>query len=111
MRRARVGIRMNKSKSYYRLIIRFTNGETQRFIMREPIDTAGISDRTRYALVRTLGPSSDIPDILLAALSDVSFIKTERIEGKELRHRVAGIASAVSTDEDVPDEVSTVEFV
>ena len=107
----RVGIQMS-SDMYYRLIIRFTNGETLKFILREPLDTKGISDKTRFALVRTQDDVSDAPNLFVANLSDVSFIKTERIDSKELRHRVAGITSGLGGEGDsAPNIVSTVEFV
>jgi hypothetical protein len=100
------------SENYYRLSIRFTNGETARFILREPIDTAGVTEKTRFVLVRTVAESSSIPETFLASFDDVSYIKTEHVEGKELRHRVAGITSGLAGEGNLePDAISIVEFI
>jgi len=99
------------SESYYRLSIRFTNGETTRFVLAEPIETASVTERTKFVLVRTTGESG-APETFLASLGDVSFIKTEHVEGKELRQRVAGITSGLANDDQSgPGAVSTVEFI
>jgi hypothetical protein len=104
---------MSSSSNYYRLTIRFTNGETDRFILCEPIDTGQLSEKSRFALVRTHGSKSDgDTHMFLASLADVSFIKTEPIEAKDLRQRVAGITGSLGIDgEDTPNEISTVEFI
>jgi hypothetical protein len=100
------------NESYYRLSIRFTNGETAKFILREPIDTAGLTDTTRFVLVQTINASSSVPDVFLASFADVSYLKTEQGEGKELRHRVAGITSGLAGEDSLgPDAISTVEFI
>lgn len=99
------------SESYYRLSIRFTNGDTTRFFVSEPVDTASVTEKTKFVLVRTVGESG-VSETFLASLADVSFIKTEHVEGKELRHRVAGITSGLAGDDtSAPDAVSTVEFI
>jgi hypothetical protein len=100
------------SESYFRLSVRFTNGETARFIVREPIDTGGVTDKTRFILIRTVNESSSHPETFLASLGDVSYIKTEHVEGKELRQRVAGITSALAGEGNLgPDAISIVEFI
>lgn len=104
---------MSDSNNYYRLTIRFTNGETVRFILCEPIETSQLSEKSRFALVRTHGSNSDGDSrVFLASLADVSFVKTEQIEAKDLRQRVAGITGSLSVDgEGAPHEISTVEFI
>jgi hypothetical protein len=100
------------SESYFRLSIRFTNGETARFILREPIDTRGLTDKSRFILVHTVDGASEFPETFLASLGDVSYIKTEHVEGKELRQRVAGITSGLASEDSLgPDAISTVEFI
>jgi hypothetical protein len=101
-----------RNDSYYRLSIRFTNGEVERFIMREPIDGSQIHDRTRYAIVRTQRRDSDDPDqVFVACMDDVSYVKTQRLEQKELRHRVTGITGSIVEDHDEPETVATIQFV
>jgi hypothetical protein len=100
------------NESYYRLSIRFTNGETARFVLREPLDTEGLTEKTRFVLVRTVSETSTIPSTFLATLGDVSYIRTEYVEEKELRQRVAGITSGLAVDGNLgPDAISTVEFI
>jgi hypothetical protein len=99
--------------SYYRLSVRFTNGETERYIVREPIDGGKITDTTRFAIVRTRRENSDeLQEVFVATLADVSFIKTQRIEEKDMRHRVAGITGSIGFDDHGgPETIATIEFI
>jgi hypothetical protein len=98
-------------ETYYRLIIRFTNGETQKFVLHESVDTRHLSEKARFVLVRSRHAGTDASDqVFLASLDDVSYIKVDRIEAKDLRHRVAGIAAGVLDEPGAPETVSTVEF-
>lgn len=101
------------SEAFYRLSIRFTNGETERFILCSPIDGGQITERTRFAIVRTRRRESDENEqVFVAGMADVSFVKTEKLDAKELRHRVAGIAGSMGSDESSgPDEIATIDFV
>ena len=104
---------MSSSNHYYRLTIRFTNGETDRFVLCEPIDTGQLSEKTRFALIRTHDNTAEgVSQVFLASLDDVSFIKTEQIEAKDLRQRVAGITGSLNAENDGnPSQISTIEFV
>ena len=98
--------------NYYRLVIRFTNGETQKFVVNEPIDGAQISDRTRYAIVRTRRLEGEpIDEVFVASFADMSYVKTQLIAEKDLRHRVAGLTGSVGFDEPSMDAFSTIQFV
>jgi hypothetical protein len=100
------------SENFFRLSIRFTNGETARFVLRDPLDTTGVTEKTRFVLVRTVGESSTVPETFLASFDDVSYMKTEYVEGKELRQRVAGITSGLAVEDNLgPDAISIVEFI
>ncbi len=101
------------NESLYRLTIRFTNGETVKFAVREPLDGGQITDKTRFAIVRSQRRDSDDPEqVFLASLADVSYIKTQQVEQKDLRHRVAGITGSIGFDEtDGPDAIATIQFV
>ena len=104
---------MSNTDHYYRLTVRFTNGETDRFILVEPIETNQLSEKSRFALIRTHDNSSDgASQIFIASLSDISFIKTERIEAKDLRQRVAGITGMLGVEGDgSPSAIPTIEFI
>lgn len=101
------------NQNYYRLSIRFTNGEVERFVTHEPIDGSRITERTRYAIVRTRRRDSDDMDqVFVACMDDVSFVKTQRLEQKELRHRVTGMTGLTPGDDpDGPEKIATIEFV
>lgn len=101
---------MTSAETFYRLTIRFTNGETEKFTLREPVDAGQITDKTRFVLVRShSGHSHEMSQVFLASLSDVSFVRIDRLDAKQLRQRVTGMTG--SFDEgDGPDVVATVEF-
>jgi hypothetical protein len=99
--------------SYYRLIIRFTNGETEKFVVRQPIQGGQISDRTRFVVVHARRPDSEeMEQVFVANLSDVSYVRTQRVEQKDMRHRVAGITGSIGFDDaSGPEAIATFEFV
>ena len=99
--------------TFYRLIIRFTNGETVKFVVHQPIDGGHVNERTKFAIVRVRGKSSDdLDQVFVASFVDISYVKTQRIEEKDLRHRVAGITGAIGFDEaGGPETMATIEFV
>jgi hypothetical protein len=98
---------------YYRLIIRFTNGDAEKFVVSDPIDGGQITDKTRFAIVRTRRQDSDdMEQVFVASLADVSYIKTQRVEQKDMRHRVAGITGSIGFEEPGGLEaISTIQFV
>jgi hypothetical protein len=104
---------MGINDNFYRLTLRYTSGETTRFIVREPLDTGRLTINARFVVVRSSeGESGGQTDVLVATLTDISYIKTEKIDSKELRHRVAGITSGIGGGLDAgPEAVSTVEFI
>ena len=104
---------MSSSDMFYRLIIRFSNGEIVKFIVREPFDTRQITDKTRFAIVRAkTGNTDEIAQVFLASLSDISYIKTQPVEPKELRHRGVGITNSVGFEESAgPDAIATIDFI
>ena len=104
---------MANNDSYFRLTLRYTSGETTRFVVRDPLDPGRLTNNARFVIVRSSdGESGEPSDVLMASLADLSFIKTEKIDSKELRHRVAGITSGIGAGLDLgPEAVSTVEFI
>ena len=95
------------------MIIRFTNGETVKFVVHQPIDGGHISERTKFAIVRSRRQNTDdLDQVFVASFADISYIKTQRIEEKDLRHRVAGITGSIGFDEaGGPEAIATIEFV
>lgn len=101
---------MTNSDTYYRLTIRFSNGETEKFTLREPVDAGQITDKTRFVLVRShTGQHHEMSQVFLASLADVSFVCIDRLDAKQLRHRVTGMTGSIE-ESDGPDVVATVEF-
>ena len=98
--------------SFHRLIIRFTNGETVKFIVREPVDTSRIAVSSQFVLVRSHEEeaSGDPAQVFLASLKDISYLKVERVSAKDLRSRVTGMAGVLE-EASGPEMVSTVEFI
>ena len=98
--------------TYYRLTLRYSNGETSRFLLKQPIDPGRMTNHARFVVVRSSeGDGGVETDVLMASLSDLSYIKTEKIDSKEIRHRVAGITSGLGGLDAGPDAFSTVEFI
>ena len=100
------------TEPYFRLILRFTNGDSSTFILREPINTGALTEKSRFALVRSYTATSGEPtQVFLASLADISFIKTEQVDPKDKRHRVAGITGGLSSeDQTAPEAIATIEF-
>ncbi|HQR40261.1 MAG TPA: hypothetical protein PLF26_17895 [Blastocatellia bacterium] len=103
---------MSNEETFYRLTIRFTNGETEKFIVRDPLDSHRLSEHPRYAIVRVhVETTGSIRQVLMAAMSDVSYIRTSQLENKDIRQRVAGIAGSMGDEPGGPEELASLEFV
>ena len=103
---------MSNEEIFYRLTIRFTNGETEKFVVREPVEAHRLSEHTRYAVVRVhVETTGTIRQVLVAAMSDVSYIRTAQLEVKDIRHRVAGIAGTLGDEPGGPEELASLEFI
>jgi hypothetical protein len=103
---------MSNQETFYRLTIRFTNGETEKFIVREPLDGHRLSEHSRFAVVRVHAEATGtISQVLVASLADVSYIRTAQIESKDIRQRVAGMAGPFGDDGGAPEELASIEFV
>ncbi|MBK6425757.1 MAG: hypothetical protein IPF82_06010 [Blastocatellia bacterium] len=101
---------MTNPDTYYRLTIRFSNGETEKFILREPVDAGQITDTTRFVLVRShTGHNHEMSQVFLASLADVSFVRIDRLDAKQMRQRVTGLTGSFDESEG-PEVVATVEF-
>ncbi len=101
----------------FKLIIRFSNGEQFNYVTNDPYPASGISADTRYAVISSYAyqNAEDCTDVTLVNLSDVAFIKTEKISLEELasEKRTAGLRSTNSTnlDDKLPKAISTLKFI
>ena len=100
----------------FRLIVRFTNGETAQHVMTEPIDSRMIAPETKYAVVSSFSCQnpSVCTEVTVVNLRDVSFIKTERVSLEQLaaEHRIGIRSAGVSgADDRLPKNVAQLKFV
>jgi hypothetical protein len=100
----------------FKLIIRFSNGETVEHVMTDPVDTRAIAPETKYAIVSLSSRQnpSICTEVAVINLRDVSYIKSERATLEQLaaEHRI-GIRSAGLADADdrLPKNVAQIRFV
>ena len=100
----------------FRLIIRFTNGETMQQVMTEPLDSRMVSPETRYALISSFSCQNPslCTDITLVNLRDVTLIRTERVTLEQLagEHRIGIRSAGVSgADDRLPKNLAQLKFV
>lgn len=100
----------------FRLIVRFTNGETLQQVMTDPLDSRMITPETKYALVSSFSCQnpSVCSEVTLLNLRDVTFIKTERVTLEQLasEHRIGIRSAGLSGSEDrLPKNLSQIRFV
>jgi hypothetical protein len=101
----------------YKLIVRFSNGETIQHVVSDSIEARMISPETRYAVIISFSCQnpSECTDVTVVNLRDVSFIRTERVTLDQLstERRMAGIhsASVASADDRLPKTLAQVKFV
>lgn len=71
---------------HYRLTIRFTNGETLLYTVREPLHAQDISSDVRFVVVSSYlcETPERCDEILLLNLNEVSYIRTKDISLAEL---------------------------
>jgi hypothetical protein len=99
----------------FRLIIRFSNGETVQHVMADPIDSRMISPETKFALISSFSCQnpSVCTDTTVVNLQDVSFIKSERVTLEQLasEHRIGIRSAGVSGDDRLPKNLAQLKFV
>jgi len=101
----------------FRLVVRFTNGETMQHVMTEPLDTRLIAPETKYGVVSTFSCQnpSICTEVFVLNLRDISYIKSERVTLEQMasEHRI-GIRSAGTTigDERLhPKNLAQIKFI
>jgi hypothetical protein len=101
----------------FKLIVRFTNGETIQHIVTEPIEPRWITADTRYAVITSVScqKPNEVADSAIVNLRDVSFIRTERVALDQItgERRLAGLHSTPPTkdDERMPKSVAQIRFI
>jgi hypothetical protein len=90
----------------FRLIIRFSNGETVNYTVAEPVDHHKLEVQPRSFAVITsvlIEKPNEVSEVSVVSLRDVSMIRTERVTLDQLNteRRMAGIRSGTGTG---PDE-------
>lgn len=105
---------MQLEEPIFKLIVRFGNGETANYLVREPIDSRMITAEMRYALISSfsLQNPNQLSDFTVVNLRDVTFLRTERVTLNKLagERRKAGIRSD-SPQDSVPKTLSLLKFV
>jgi hypothetical protein len=100
----------------FRLIVRFTNGETLQQMMTDPLDSRSITPETKYVVISSFSCQnpSVCNDVIVVNLRDVTWIKTERVTLEQLaaEHRI-GIRSAgvPGSDDRLPKNLAQLKFV
>ena len=99
----------------FKLIIRFTNGETLQHVMTDPLDSRTIAPDTKYAIVSSFScqDPSQCTETTIVNLRDVTFIKTERVTLEQLaaEHRIGIRSAGVGTDDRLPKNLAQLKFI
>jgi hypothetical protein len=107
---------MEIQEPLFKLILRFSNGETISYIVREPIDATKLASESKYALITSYSTqdSNQCTDVTLINLRDLTFLRTERVTLDQLasERRMAGIRSTGSPHDDkAPRAISEIKFI
>ena len=108
---------INIQEPLFKLVVRFSNGETINHFVNDQIDPNLISSETRYAIISSVSVQnpSQCTDITVINLRDVTYIKTESITVEQLttERRKAGIfaTGALSSEERLPKTLAHVKFI
>ena len=101
----------------YKLVVRFSNGETVQHVVTDPIDARAVKPETRYALISSFSCQnpSECTDVSVINLRDVSFIRTERVTLDHLatERRMAGMRNmgVSGQEEKLPKTLAQLKFI
>jgi hypothetical protein len=100
----------------FRLVLRFTNGETIQHVMTAPLDARKVNTETRYAVITSVSIDNpnELADISVVNLRDVTFLRTERVTLDQLstERRMAGIRGVASAaDEKLIRSLAQINFI
>lgn len=97
--------RFQVQEPLFKLVVRFSNGETTNYLTTQQIDARKIGPDIRYATIASFSCQnpSECTDVTVINMRDVTFIKTEHVTLDQLatERRMAGIRSkATQTDDE-----------
>jgi hypothetical protein len=99
----------------FKLVIRFTNGETLQQVMTDPLDSRTIAPDTKYAIVSTFSCQNpnQCTETTIVNLRDVTFIKSERVTLEQLaaEHRIGIRSAGVGGDDRLPKNLAQLKFI
>ena len=101
----------------FKLIVRFSNGETINHFVSHHLDPNLISPETRFAIISSVSVQnpSECTDITVINMRDVTYIKTESVTVEQLttEKRKAGILATggLSGEDKLPKTLAHVKFV
>lgn len=99
----------------FKLIVRFSNGETLQHVMTEPVEARMIAPDLTFAIISSFScqDPSVCTDTTVVNLRDVSYIKTERVTMEQLasEHRIGIRSAGVSGDDRLPKNLAQIKFV
>jgi len=97
----------------YKLLVRFGNGETNNYILTDPLDARLITPETRYVVVTSFlrESPSECTDVTVINVRDLTFIRTERVTLDQLtgERRMAGLRA--SSDDRLPKTLAQLKFI
>lgn len=87
----------------HRLTIRFTNGETFVYTVRDPLHAEDIPANARFAVIHSYQcePPQQCTEVVLLNLNDISYIRTEHVTETELQREEQTRLEAASQRETV----------
>ena len=98
----------------FKLIVRFTNGETNQHVLTDPMDSGSISSDARFAIITSVSIDRpyEVSEFELINLRDVTLIKTERSTVEELitERRKAGLRAPDSEEKSIKT-VAQIRFI
>jgi hypothetical protein len=98
----------------HRLTIRFTNGETLLYTVRDPLHAEDIPANVRFVVISSYlcEPPERCTEIILLNLNDISYIKTEHVTEEELTQETATRREAEQSSNTIsPQKLSRIGFI
>src|SRR5262245_52646052 len=107
---------MTLKEPIFKLVIRYSNGETASYIVAESIDPRLVTPDVRYGVITSVSikQPNECVEVVIVNMRDVSSIKTERVGLDQVagERRTAGIhATGPSGSDDRFPKLSQLRFV
>ena len=99
----------------YKLVIRFSNGETIQYVVSDPIASGAVTPETRYGIITSLScqDPSECAEVMVINMRDVTYLKTERatLEQLSAERRPAGLNTSPHGDDRLPKSLAHLKFI